>query len=42
MEEVNQYRVVKDYYLPNDKETWDVKEWHDHEVFDSFQEAWQK
>ena len=42
MEEANQYRVIKDYYDPEDKETWDVKEWHDHEVFDNFQDAWAK
>jgi hypothetical protein len=42
MEKVNQYRVVKDYYDPEDKKTWDVKEWHDHEVFDEFQDAWAK
>ena len=42
MENVNQYRVVKDYYDPEDKKTWDVKEWHDHEVFDDFQDAWAK
>ena len=42
MEKVNQYRVIKDYYDPEDNETWDVKEWHDHEVFDKFQDAWAK
>ena len=36
------YRVIKDYYLPKDKETWDVKEWHDHEVFDDLEDAWAK
>ena len=39
MEGTNQYRVVKDYYLSDEEETI---EWHDHEVFNNFEDAWAK
>ena len=39
MEEVNQYRVVKDYYLPNEEGSI---EWCDHEIFNNFEDAWAK
>ncbi len=39
MEGTNQYRVVKDYFLPDEEENI---EWHDHEVFNNFEDAWAK
>ena len=39
MEKVNQYRVVKDYYLSDEEGS---TEWYDHEVFNNFEDAWAK